>query len=137
MSWVVDTCILIDVAEGHPNFGSDSASLLDRKRVAGLIVAPISYVELAPRFRGAQAVQNDFLEGIGVHFAEPWLWRDTVAAHQAWNDFTQRRKQGQISKRPIADVLIGAFAQRFDGLLTRNARDFQKLFPALRIETPR
>lgn len=137
MSWVVDTCILIDVSEGHPNFGPSSAALLDRRRGAGLLVAPISYVELSPRFRGAQAVQDDFLEGVGVNFAEPWRWRDTVAAHNAWNEFCQRRCRGELSKRPIADILIGAFAHRFDGLLTRNVRDFQKLFPSLRIESPK
>lgn len=136
MPWVVDTCVLIDVAEGDPDFSSHSARLLDRKRSVGLLLAPVSYVELSPRFHGVETAQNDFLEGIGVHCAEPWIWRDTIAAHQAWNHFIARRRRREIDKRPIADILIGAFALRFDGLLTRNARDFQKLFPTLRIETP-
>ena len=137
MAWVVDTRILIDVAEGDPDFGPGSGRLLDRKRPAGLLVAPVSYVELSPRFRGVENAQNDFLENIQVHFTEPWTWRDTMAAYHAWNHFIAKRRRGEIAKRPIADILIGAFASRFDGLLTRNPRDFQKLFPTLRIETPK
>lgn len=137
MSWVVDTCVLIDVAEGDPRFGSASGLLLDRKRSTGLLLAPLSYVELSPRFHGVEIAQNDFLENINVHFTEPWTWRDTIAAHRAWNHFISKRRQGEIAKRPIADILIGAFALRFDGLLTRNVRDFQKLFPTLRIESPK
>ncbi len=137
MPWVVDTCILIDIAEGDPRFGRDSASLLNQKRSSGLLVAPVSYVELAPRFRGVLSAQDDFLEHLSVSHAEDWTARDTVAAHQAWHVFTEKRRRGEIEKRPVADVLIGAFAQRFDGLLTRNLRDFQKLFPTLRLEGPR
>jgi hypothetical protein len=33
----------------------------------------------------------------------------------------------------VADVLIGGFALRFDGLLTRNTGDFRQLFPSLRL----
>ena len=137
MAWVVDTCILIDIAEGDKKFGPGSARLLDRRRTAGLLLAPISYVELSPRFQGVEAAQNDFLEGISVHWTEGWIWSDTIAAYSAWNDFITKRRRREIDKRPIADILIGAFAQRFDGLLTRNAREFQKLFPTLRIETPK
>ncbi len=137
MAWVVDTCVLIDIAEGDPRFGRDSALLLNHKRSAGLLVAPISYIELASRFRGVLSAQDDFLEHLSVSHTEDWIARDTLTAHQAWHAFTEKRRRGELKKRPIADVLIGAFAQRFDGLLTRNARDFQKLFPTLRIETPK
>ncbi len=34
-------------------------------------------------------------------------------------------------------LLIGAFASRFDGLLTRNEGDFRRVFPALRILVPK
>lgn len=136
MAWVVDTCILIDVAEADPQFARRSAGLLDRRRAAGLVLAPVSYIELSPLFNGTQTVQNDFLEGIGVDWTHGWTWPDTIAAHRAWHDYTLKRRHGRIKKRPIADVLIGAFASRFNGLITRNANDFQVLFNGLRIETP-
>lgn len=76
MAGVVDSCIPIDVAEGDPDFGPGSGRLLDRKRPAGLLLAPISYIELSPRFHGVETAQNDFLENIQVHFTELWTWRE-------------------------------------------------------------
>jgi hypothetical protein len=52
MSWVVDTCLLVDIASGDPVFAKDSALLLDAKRADGLVVSPVSYVELAPMLPG-------------------------------------------------------------------------------------
>jgi predicted nucleic acid-binding protein len=136
VAWAVDTSLLIDVAENDPQFGEKSARLLDRRRPEGLLVAPVSYVELAPLFNGVETAQNEFLESIGVHWTHAWTWPDTMAAHRAWHQYILRRRRGRISKRPIADVLIGAFASRFNGLLTRNAKDFRALFPELRLEEP-
>lgn len=136
MPWVVDTCILIDVAEDDPQFGKRSARLLDRRRSTGLLVAPVSYVELAPLFNGVIEAQNEFFESVGVYWTHSWTWPDTVAAHGAWHHYIHRRHRDRISKRPIADILIGAFAMRFDGLLTRNIKDFGDLFPDLHLEEP-
>ncbi len=36
----------------------------------------------------------------------------------------------------LLDVLIGAFATRHQGLLTRNAKDFARLFPDLKVFEP-
>ncbi len=41
MAWVVDTCLVIDVAEADPTFGVASAKLLDNKRADGLTICPI------------------------------------------------------------------------------------------------
>ena len=46
------------------------------------------------------------------------------------------RRAGPVPKRPLADVLIGAFALRFQGILTRNDADFRQLFPTLNLLTP-
>jgi len=132
--WVVDTCLLIDVAEDDAEFGEASARLLDRRRSAGLLIAPVSYVELAPLFNGVTEAQNEFLDSSGVNWTHTWTWPDTIAAHRAWHHYMLKRRTGKISKRPIADVLIGAFAVRFNGLLTRNAKDFRGLFPDLPVE---
>jgi hypothetical protein len=32
MSWVIDTCLLIDIADADPQFASASATLIDAKR---------------------------------------------------------------------------------------------------------
>ena len=43
-------------------------------------------------------------------YDEPWTWEDTEAAHAAWARYVHQKQIGNISKRPIADIIIGAFA---------------------------
>ena len=47
-----------------------------------------------------------------------------------------RKRAGRAKKRPIADVLIGAYAMQKGGLITRNEDDFHALFPNLTIFNP-
>ena len=136
MAWVVDTCLLIDVAEADPSFGVASAALIDSKRTDGLTVCPVTYAELAPVFNGDPATQNEFLFNLGVTWPETWTLADTAAAHEAWHRYVTGKRAGKIPKRPVADVLIGAFASRFDGILTRNEADFRPVFPTLKIVAP-
>lgn len=136
MAWVVDTCLLIDVAEADPSFGVSSAVLIDSKRTSGLAICPVTYAELAPVFSGDQTAQNEFLFHLGVAWPEAWTLPDTIAAHEAWHRYVVAKRAGRIAKRPIADVLIGAFASRFEGILTRNEADFRAVFPALPITGP-
>ena len=83
MAWVVDTCVLIDVAEADPTFGVASAKLLDLKRSEGLTVCPVTYVELAPVFNGDQVAQEEFLFNLGVNWPEAWTQSDTEEAHRS------------------------------------------------------
>lgn len=137
MSWVVDTCLLIDIADADPRFGNTSSRFLAQRHALGLVIAPVSFVELAPAFDGVLTAQEHFLANLGIAWTEGWTWLDTQRACDGWSVHIRNRRASMPTKRPIADVLIGAFAQRFDGLLTRNARDFQKLFPSLRIDSPK
>ena len=136
MAWVVDTCLLIDVAEADPIFGVASAKLLDSKRVEGLTLCPVTYVELAPVFSGDQTAQNEFLFNLGVTWPEAWNQTDTEEAHRAWHRYVSARRATKIPKRPLADILIGSFASRFDGILTRNENDFKTTFPSLIVVAP-
>jgi len=70
MAWVIDTCLLIDVAEADPTFGVASAALIDSKRAEGLTVCPVTYAELAPVFNGDQNAQNEFLIQLGATWSE-------------------------------------------------------------------
>jgi predicted nucleic acid-binding protein len=136
MAWVVDTCLLIDVAEADPSFGVSSAQGLDRLRTDGLIICPVSYVELAPVFNGDEMAQQEFLYHLSVGWREPWTEADTRASATGWHRHVVGRRTGSVRKRPVADVLIGGFAVRFQGLLTRNPSDFRTIFPRLTIRTP-
>jgi predicted nucleic acid-binding protein len=136
MAWVVDTCLLLDVLEGDPDFGQASAKLMDRKTADELVLCPVSYIELSPAFLGDTSRQNEFLEGVGVRYHVHWSWEDVLVAHRAWQKHIAARRSSGSSKRPIADLLIGAFAIRQQGLLTRNAKDFKQLFPELTVLEP-
>ena len=133
MPWVVDTCLVIDVLDADPEFGPASAQLLDDTAHEGLVLCPVSYVELAPAFLGDTARQDEFLGSIGVDWHDAWQWADTLNAHRAWDHYVALRRARHIPRRPVADVLIGAFALRYQGLLTRNVEDFRLLFPNLRM----
>jgi hypothetical protein len=137
MSWVVDTCLVIDVLDDDPEYGRASALLLDSKASDGLVLCPVSYVELAPAFLGDGARQHDFLHHAGVDYSVPWEWEDTQAAHKAWARFVKLRRARRTPRRPVADVLIGAFATTRQGLLTRNPADFAAVFPSLTVVRPK
>lgn len=136
MAWVVDTNLLLDVTLDDPRFGAASIDLLRKRRRAGLVACPVTVVEIAPTFDGKADAIQEFLDALGVVGREPWTERDTAVASTAWTRHVTQRRARLAGQRPIADVLIGAFAERFDGLLTRNGADFRALFPGLRIETP-
>jgi predicted nucleic acid-binding protein len=136
MPWVVDTCVLIDVLDDDPHFGKTSVACLQNMLQEGLIVAPVSYIELAPAFMGNQQKQEYFLDKMLAVYDEPWIWEDTEAAYAAWARYVHQKQIGNISKRPIADIIIGAFASRFAGIITRNEKDFRTIFPDIEIIVP-
>jgi predicted nucleic acid-binding protein len=136
MAWVVDSCLLIDIAEGDARFEANSTRLLEEKRGEGLRICPMTFVELAPVFEGDEEAIEEFLFNLEIHWPEEWRLDDTLKAYAAWNRYVAQKKAGASSKRPLADILIGAFAEKHDGLLTRNAADFLKDFPLLKIVEP-
>lgn len=136
MAWVVDTCLLLDIALPDPIWMQRSATILDTHLLEDLVVCPITIVELAPHFRGGYTDVYQFLDTLGANYHQTWLEMDTRIAMQAWATYVQARRRERIAKRPIADILIGAFAQRFQGLLTRNPNDFRPWLPNLNIIEP-
>ena len=136
MSMVVDTCVILDVLERDPTFGLASSEVLEKYAERGLIISPLTYVELSPAFLGDETRERDFLFEIGIDLPPGFSEDDLSLAHAAWNDHIQRKRSGKAARRPVADVMIGALAQANDGLITRNASDFRTLFPALTIVSP-
>lgn len=133
---MVDTCVVLDVLEDDPEFGLRSARLLERRLAEGLSVCPVTQVELAPAFEGGLDLQRRFFQEAGIDDRGVWTVADTEAAHAAWHRQIAGRRTGTFPKRPVADVLIGAFALNRRGLITRNARDFRRHFPELEILEP-
>jgi predicted nucleic acid-binding protein len=136
MTWVVDTCVVLDVLEDDPQFGRASAKLLEKLLRDGLAVSPVTMVELAAAFGGDLADQKRFLDQAGIAHHEAWTAADTEAAHAAWHAYVVARRSQPIPKRPVADLLIGGFAANRQGLITRNPADFRRWFPKLLIREP-
>ena len=134
--WVVDTCVIIDILDRVPGLAEISADALDAKCGDGLVVAPITFVELAPAFNADVDEQLAFLEGLGVVVDFGGDRSSVLAAHRAWYNHIQRKRRGEVAKRPIADVMIGAYALSKGGLITRNEDDFRSLYPELTIYNP-
>lgn len=133
---VVDTCVLIDIADNDPSFGRPSALCLAKHLNEDLVVSPISYVELAPLFEGSTRRLDEFLGGVGVRCDELFELSDRAAAFAAWFRHVSAKRAGRAGKRPVADVLIGAMAARADGIITRKGADFISLFPGIPIIDP-
>ena len=136
MAWVVDSCVLLDVALGESAWSLPSARLLDRFVADGLVACPVSMVEIAPYFDGDVDKERVFLDQIDIRHDRDWLPEDTEKAAEAWARQVYLKREKKVGKRPVADILIGAFAMRAGGLLTRNASHFKTVFPGLRIEAP-
>jgi predicted nucleic acid-binding protein len=120
--WIVDTCIVLDVFEHDPAFERPSAELLHSLLPQGLAVSPVTMVERSDAFAGNLTEQKRFLDLAGISHIESWAATDTEAAHVAWNTYVTAKRLGKAAKKPVADILIGAFAVTRTGLVTRNAR---------------
>lgn len=134
---VVDTCVIVDISDRDPVFGERSARTLEQYADGGLLIAPVSFVELAPAFLGDVNRENQFLFELGIELPNGFDTSDLPLAHAAWYRHIQKTRASKSPRRPIADVLIGALAMANDGLITRNAKDFKVLFPNLNIIVPR
>ena len=136
MIWVVDTCVVIDLVERDSEFGAVSAAALASKIDDSFVIAPITYVELGPVFDGDRGRQDAFLKESWIDFDFSGNKDAVVAAHKAWYEHVLRKRKGEVTKRPIADVMIGAYALQKGGLITRNEDDFRSLYPDLTIYNP-
>ena len=131
MAWVVDTCVMLDVRIDDSAFGVSSAQCLSHYAVDGLIICPIVFVELSVNFGGDARAERTFFDSFAMQTEMEWSSQDTLAAHRLWHDFTLRRRSLHLPKRPIADLFIAAFAEKHQGVITRNVADFRNVAPAL------
>ncbi len=136
MAWVVDTSVVVDLVTGDPLFEPASTACLQAHLGDGLVISPVTFVELGPSFSGDDVAAEAFLKASHIGTTEFWSPTDTLLAHRLWYQFQLRRRQLQIAKRPVADVLIAAFAERFQGIITRNSSDFRNILPTLLLIEP-
>ena len=80
MICAVDTCILIDILEMDPDFGRASALCLRDYASEGLVICPVSMIELSPAFDGNLLRQKEFLRLCGVSYDQDFDAADAVCA---------------------------------------------------------
>jgi len=79
---------------------------------------------------------REFLKVLGADPYPSWTEADTDRAADGWSRYVNRKRAGTVPKRPVADLLIGGYACRFQGLVTRNPEHFQPFYPDLTIAEP-
>ncbi len=136
MAWVVDPSVVVDLVTADPLFEAPSTACLQAHLGDGLVISPVTFVELGPSFSGDDAAAEAFLQSARIGTSEFWNPADTLLAHRLWHQYQVRRRLHQAVKRPVADVMIAAFARRFQGIITRNAPDFRSILPTLGVIEP-
>ena len=56
--WVVDTSVLLDIHSADAAFSQASAECLAKYCAEGLVISPVTYVELAPAFDGGKRLSR-------------------------------------------------------------------------------
>ena len=85
MAWVVDSCVILDVAIKDPHFGYSSALFLDKHRDEGLVACPVTVIESAPEFGGDLSEVKRFLTLAGIEPALRWMDGDTQCCVGGWS----------------------------------------------------
>ena len=82
MAWVVDTSVLLDIHTQDRTFGRRSARCLACYLRNGLVVCPVSYIEIAPAFSSQAELQIEFLQEVGYRSCPQALGR--IRGEKAW-----------------------------------------------------
>lgn len=61
MAWVVDTSVVVDLVTGDPVFEPVSTACLQAHLGDGLVISPVTFVELGPSFSGDVDAAATFL----------------------------------------------------------------------------
>ena len=104
MAWVVDTCLLLDIGLDDPEFAEGSENLVLQMSSSGVVISPVTFVELAPAFGGDIDGLKNFLTDLGIDYEELWDLVDTENAVGSWAAHILKRRTGGGFKRPGADV---------------------------------
>lgn len=133
MSFLVDTCVLLDVLTEDPVWFERSSQALMKAADAGPIVTnAVIYAEVSPHFATKEEIDIWLNEEF---FDLQPLSRE--AAFLASRCFTTYKKRGGMKTSCLPDFFIGAHAATAGlPLVTRDVGRFREYFPTLRIVVP-
>jgi predicted nucleic acid-binding protein len=130
---LVDTNVLIDILANDAHWRRWSIAMLEEHSSRGaLIISDVTYAELAPQFRSAQALEAALSE-LGVVLQRI----SRQALYVAGRSFEQYRRRGGIRPNVLADFFIGAHALVLGcPVLTRDVRRYRSYFPDVELIAP-
>ncbi len=133
MTVLVDSNVLIDVAEADPVWGEWSRRALDRAGASEpLVVNPIIYAEVSVAFERIEEVEAVLPTASFKREQIPF-----EAAFLAGKAYLAYRRRGGASGSPLHGFSVGAHAVvAGHRLLTRDARLYRTYFPRLEIIAP-
>ena len=129
----LDSNILIDIRQGHPTFGPQSAAALIEARLRGpILICDIVYAEMCTLFP-SQQMCDEFLDSLQL--APEHLNRASCfLASRSWAGYL---RSGGKRTRILPDFLIAAHAvNQADCLITRDRGFYRSHFPKLKIIDP-
>ncbi len=131
--FLVDTNVLIDLANPHAEWRAWSAEALGEAMRAGPVsINPIIYAELSIAYDAIE-VLDEALEDLGV-VRSPLPYEAGFLAGRAFLDY---RRAGGLRTSPLPDFYIGAHAavETLD-LITRDPRRIRTYFPSVKLVSP-
>ncbi len=134
MITAVDTNVISAIWAGEPNASSAEMLLRDAYAAGPLVLCPVVYSELLchPAMPPSRVEQLLAEADVRIDFdLDQTIWREAGIRFGA---YLKRRPRGAVSRRFMADFLIGAHAlQSADRLISFNAADFKRDFPELAV----
>jgi predicted nucleic acid-binding protein len=133
----VDTSVVLDLLLQDPSFAARSEEALrNASKDGALVICEIVYAELAGLFP-TQAALEAFLRDTGIQLKPSTpeiLWK----AGEWWRRFCLNRpRQAAVTRRILADFLIGAHAMMHaERLLTRDKDFYRAVFAGLQLASP-
>lgn len=130
---LVDTCVLIDVAESESEWSQWSARMLAQWSERGpLVIQPMVFAEWSAMFFDVADVDSAVTQ-----FGLTWQETPRAALFLAAQAHKQYRRHGGIKPMVLPDFLIGAHAAvtRMP-ILTRDPRRFTHYFAKLEVVCP-
>lgn len=131
---LVDTCVLLDVAQADARWADWSQDQLEHAAEhGGLLINPIIYAEMSVWYEDLQQLDR-VLKGFGAKFEE--LPRE--ALFLAGKAFRQYRARGGTRSSVLPDFFIGAHAAIWKlPLLTRDTTRIRTYFPTVALLAPK
>jgi predicted nucleic acid-binding protein len=135
----IDSSVLIDLLGGDARADSAEDCLRTALDAGPVVVSDIAVSEVTAGL-GHGSEMADAIDEMGIRFLALEL-RSAIRAGEMQRKYNERlRRAGQtpLTRRTVADFLVGAHAMlQCDGLITRDAGFFRDYFKGLKVIVPK